>query len=603
MTEPTPPAYRVLARKYRPQSFAELIGQDAMVRTLTNAFASGRLAHAYILTGVRGVGKTTTARIIARALNCVGDDGTGGPTAEPCGACEPCRSIAEDRNIDVLEMDAASHTGVNDIRDIIDGARYAPAAARFKVYVIDEVHMLSISAFNALLKTLEEPPPSVKFVFATTEVRRVPLTVLSRCQRFDLRRVDLDELAAHLNMIAEREGAQVEAAALGLMARAAEGSVRDGLSLLDQAIAHGEGAVSELNVSAMLGLANRARIIDLFDQVMAGDIAEALGSLRGMYDAGTDPAVVVQDLLDLVHWLTRLKLAPDAAADMAVAEVERTRGRAMAEKLSVPVLARTWQMLFKGLGETQTASAPLAAAEMLLVRLAYVVDLPVPADLVRRIEGGGAAAAKTGSPPPSGGEPRAAPGALSSLRSGGQLAVEPAPSPNARPAPEARTETSPAATLPDFAAVAAFAEHKREAILYAHLVHDVHLVRFEHGRIELRLGEKAPANLVTRLDGCLRDWTGERWVVTVSNEDGEPTLSEQASAESARQHLDAARHPFVRAALDSFPGAEISAVRTRPDLATDLDALLREVGDQEALDPAAGSPLDGDPVDDGEEET
>ena len=388
--------------------------------------------------------------------------------------------------------------------------------------------------------------------------------------------------------------------------------MRDGLSLLDQAIAHGQGTVSELDVSAMLGLADRARVLDLFDRVMAGDIAEALGALRGMYDAGTDPAVVVQDLLDLAHWLTRLKLAPDAAADMAVAEVERTRGRAMAEKLSVPVLARTWQMLFKGLGETRTASAPLAAAEMLLVRLAYVADLPAPVDLVRRIEGGGGAAAETGAPAP----PRPA----------GQLAVEPAPSPNPSPNPrpepspnpspnprpepvartEARPEARPAVTLPDFAAVAALAEHKREAILHAHLVHDVHLVRFEHGRIELRLGAKAPANLVTRLGACLRDWTGERWVVTVSNEDGAPTLNEQASADSARQHSDAARHPFVRAALDAFPGAEISAVRTRADLATDLDALLREVGDQEALDPAAGSPLDGgpgDPVDDGDEAT
>ena len=604
MTDATPPAYRVLARKYRPQSFAELIGQEAMVRTLTNAFASGRLAHAYILTGVRGVGKTTTARIIARALNCVGEDGTGGPTSEPCGACEPCRSIAEDRNIDVLEMDAASHTGVNDIRDIIDGARYAPASARFKVYVIDEVHMLSLSAFNALLKTLEEPPPSVKFVFATTEVRKVPLTVLSRCQRFDLRRVDLDELAAHLNRIAEQEGARVEAAALRLMARSAEGSVRDGLSLLDQAIAHGEGTVSELDVSAMLGLADRARILDLFDRVMAGDIADALGALRGMYDAGTDPAVVVQDLLDLAHWLTRLKLAPDAAADMAVAEVERTRGRAMADKLSVPVLARTWQMLFKGLGETQTASAPLAAAEMLLVRVAYVADLPAPVDLVRGIEAGTATEAETGSSPPSDGERRFSPGAPP-LRPESRLAVEPAPSPNRRPAPEARAETGPAATLPDFAAVVARAEQEREAILHAHLVHDVHLVRFEQGRIELRLGARAAAKLVTRLDACLRDWTGERWVVTVSNEDGEPTLNEQATADSARQHSDAARHPFVRAALDAFPGAEISAVRRRPDLATDLDALVREVGDQEALDPGAGSPLDSgpsEPVDDGEEE-
>ena len=356
MTDAAQPApYRVLARKYRPTDFAGLIGQEAMVRTLTNAIQSGRLAHAFVLTGVRGVGKTTTARIIARALNCVGPDGQGGPTIDPCGVCEHCKAIAEDRHVDVLEMDAASRTGVNDIREIIEGVRYRPTSARFKVYIIDEVHMLSTAAFNALLKTLEEPPEHVKFVFATTEIRKIPVTVLSRCQRFDLRRVDIDVLAAHFAGIVAKESAQVEEAALRLIARAADGSVRDGLSLLDQAISHGAGLVTEAQVRDMLGLADRARVFDLFELVMRGQVAPALDQIGEQYSLGADPAVVLQDMLELTHWLTRLKISPDAADTAGTAsETERVRGRQMAQTLGMAHLTRAWQMLLKGLQETRS---------------------------------------------------------------------------------------------------------------------------------------------------------------------------------------------------------------------------------------------------------
>ncbi|MBV8538291.1 MAG: DNA polymerase III subunit gamma/tau, partial [Alphaproteobacteria bacterium] len=378
---PAAAPYRVLARKYRPQSFADLIGQEAMVRTLSNAIATGRIAHAFVLTGVRGIGKTTTARIIARALNCIGPDGKGGPTIAPCGVCEHCVGIAEDRHMDVVEMDAASHNGVDDIRDLTDGARYRPVKARFKVYILDEVHMLSKPAFNALLKTLEEPPEHVKFIFATTEIRKVPITVLSRCQRFDLRRIDQAVLAKFLASIAEKEGRKVEPAAAALLARAADGSARDGLSLLDRALAHVEGTVGEADTRSLLGLADRTQVFDLFESTMKGSAAQALTQLGETYRAGADPAIVVQDLLDVTHWLTRLKVAPDLAADPTVPEAERARGKTLAAGLPMAVLARTWQMLLKGLGEIQTASSPLAAAEMLLVRLAYAAELPTPAEL------------------------------------------------------------------------------------------------------------------------------------------------------------------------------------------------------------------------------
>jgi len=408
-------AYRVLARKYRPSTFAELIGQEAMVRTLSNAIATGRVAHAFILTGVRGVGKTTTARILARALNCVGADGTGGPTAEPCGRCPQCLAIGEDRHVDVIEMDAASRTGVDDIRDLTEGVRYRPVSGRYKIYIIDEVHMLSKYAFNALLKTLEEPPPDVKFIFATTEIQKVPITVLSRCQRFSLRRVPAELLIRRYQRIAAAEGVEIEPAALALIARAADGSVRDGESLLDQAIALSAGRIEEAEVRDMLGIADRGLVFDLLECALRGDAPAALAQLDGLYQGGADPLMVLQDLLDLSHFLTRLKLAPDAGAGDPIAEGDRERARPLAEKLAMPVLARVWQMLLRGLEEVQVAPSPIQAAEMVLVRLAYVADLPAPAELVRLIAASAGAVpsrgngATTGSSPPAPLHPAQAP--------------------------------------------------------------------------------------------------------------------------------------------------------------------------------------------------
>ncbi|WP_395020354.1 DNA polymerase III subunit gamma/tau [Dongia sp.] len=549
--------YRVLARKYRPSDFAGLIGQEALVRTLTNAIAQGRLAHAFMLTGVRGVGKTTTARILARAFNCIGPDGKAGPTASPCGQCEHCTAIAEDRHVDVIEMDAASRTGVNDIRELIEGVRYRPVSARFKIYIIDEVHMLSSSAFNALLKTLEEPPEHVKFIFATTEIRKVPVTVLSRCQRFDLRRIEADKLAQHLGSIAASEGAKLASTALALIARAADGSARDGLSLLDQAITLAEPGqeVSEEQVRAMLGIADRTQLFELYESVMAGKAAEALGQLRRMYEAGADPIVVLQDLLDLTHWLTRCKLTPEVLNQPAVPEAERKRGGALAKDLSLPVLARTWQMLLKGLGEAQYAPQPLAAVEMALIRLMHVADLPTPGDLVKHLAGQGAASAPAPTPSPRG--PSNGPtnygGPVTSAISTQAVARDPAAQPAPVQAALPKIET--------FDAMVELFKEKKEGILLTHLINDVHLVRFEAGRIELRPTPKAPADLPNRVAACLLKWTGARWLISVSGDLGAPTLKEQAQAVEAELRRRAAEHPLVKAVLDAFPGATIDAVR------------------------------------------
>ncbi len=458
-----------------------------------------------MLTGVRGVGKTTTARILARAFNCIGPDGKGGPTASPCGVCEHCTAIAEDRHVDVIEMDAASRTGVNDIRELIEGVRYRPVSARFKIYIIDEVH----SAFNALLKTLEEPPEHVKFIFATTEIRKVPVTVLSRCQRFDLRRIEADKLAQHLGSIAASEGARLAPNALALIARAADGSARDGLSLLDQAItlvdqSKGEAEVTEDQVRAMLGIADRTQLFELYEAVMAGRAAEALGQLRRMYEAGADPIVVLQDLLDLTHWLTRCKLTPDVLQQPAVPEAERKRGGALAKDLSLPVLARAWQMLLKGLNEAQYAPQPLAAVEMALIRLMHVADLPTPGDLVRQLSGQGSAAAPA--PAPRGGGSSNGPtnlgGPVTSVISTQQIARDPA-------AAQAPVQAAmPPLRLDSFDAVVELFKAKKEGILLTHIMNDVHLVRFEPGRIELRPTEKAPATLTNRMTACLNEWTG-----------------------------------------------------------------------------------------------
>ncbi len=563
--------YRVLARKYRPRGFDELIGQEALVRTLSNAIAASRVAHAFVLTGVRGVGKTTTARIIARALNCIGADGGGGPTIDPCGVCEHCVSIAEDRHVDVIEMDAASRTGIDDIRELIEGVRYKPVSARYKVYIIDEVHMLSRQAFNGLLKTLEEPPDHVIFVFATTEIRKVPVTVLSRCQRFDLRRIDQDKLADHFRMVSAKETVEIEDEAVEIIARAADGSVRYGLSLLDQAIALSGGTVSAQQVRDMLGLANRGAVFDLFHAVVSGEIAGALDQFRAMYRDGVDPIVVLQDLLELTHWLTRVKIAPDLVKEPGVPEEERVRGAKMAQDLNMPVLTRCWQMLLKGLGEAQIAPVPLAAGEMVLVRLAYAADLPPPADLVRQLreDGTAAAASPAAAQPP---QPQAV--APPHQQTGGPSAAleqETAPDPEPYTDTEPVTEAiaAPVGEIRSFKDVVALFEEKREGILTTHLFKDIHLVRFAPGHIEFRPGEHAPRDLANRVGRLLSDWTQNRWIVSVSDAVGETTLAEQAQEEEKQRMAEADRHPLVSAVKEVFPGAKVTKVTDRASGNTD----------------------------------
>ncbi len=593
-------AYRVLARKYRPQNFAELIGQEAMVRTLSNAIATGRVAHAFMLTGVRGIGKTTTARIIARALNCVGRDGAGGPTISPCGECVHCRDIAEDRHVDVIEMDAASRTGIDDIRELTDGVRYRPVSARHKIYIIDEVHMLSKNAFNALLKTLEEPPPAVIFVFATTEIHKVPVTVLSRCQRFSLRRVPADLLVEHYRRVAGAEMVEAEPAALALIARAADGSVRDGLSLLDQAIALTDGRITHVAVRDMLGGADRGQIFDLLESVLRGEAAAALMRLDRLYDEGADPLLVLQDLLDLGHFLTRLKLAPQAGTGDPIAEGDRERALPLADSLTMPALTRVWQILLKGLAEVQAAPSPIQAAAMVLVRLAYVADLPTPAELVRALEAGaasggrgkGGAAGKADAPAPlRATAPVAAPrhrqsgapiAAAAPTTSGSAL---PAPAEPAEPRAEPPGTASPAtSSLADepmpqsFAEVMALFDRRREAVIRSHLASHCHLVHFEPGRIELRPAEGAPRDLANRLGQLLGEWTGTRWLIAVSEAEGSPTLRQQEASHDRELRNEVAGHPLVQAVLETFPGATIAAVRERFAAAADSGSGDNETG-------------------------
>ncbi|GGB34929.1 DNA polymerase III subunit gamma/tau [Sphingomonas metalli] len=526
---PQSEGYRVLARKYRPRTFSELIGQEPMVRTLGNAIERGRLAHAFLMTGVRGVGKTSTARLIAKALNCIGPDGQGGPTIDPCGRCEPCRAIAEGRHIDVIEMDAASHTGVDDVREIIEASRYAAVSARFKIYIVDEVHMLSKNAFNALLKTLEEPPAHVKFLFATTEVNKVPITVLSRCQRFDLRRIPADRLADHFARVCELEGVTAETEALALIARAAEGSARDGLSILDQAIAHAGldgGGVAAEAVRQMLGLSDRGAVRDLFGMLLAGDGPAALASLRRQYDYGVDPVAVLRALLETVHGVT---LAKVGTADDPAQPVEERAARAdWAARLSFPVLHRLWQLVLKGHDEVAHAALPIEAAEMALLRIVHASQLPDPSDLARRLaEGGGpVAAARAASPP-------AAPVAASA-------------------------QPVAADALPDrFEAMVDLLDQGGHLALAARLRNGARVVRYAAPELVLSGSRPMAADTVGELVVALKGLTRAQWRITFEDVPGTPTLKEQDDAADAAKRQAAWESPLVRAAREAFPEAEL----------------------------------------------
>ncbi|WP_187430588.1 hypothetical protein ROLI_037230 [Roseobacter fucihabitans] len=573
--------YQVLARKYRPETFADLVGQDAMVRTLKNAFEADRIAQAFVMTGIRGTGKTTTARIIAKGMNCIGTDGAGGPTTDPCGVCEHCTAIMEGRHVDVMEMDAASNTGVANIREIIDSVHYRAASARYKVYIIDEVHMLSTGAFNALLKTLEEPPAHVKFIFATTEIRKVPVTVLSRCQRFDLRRIEPEVMIALMRKIATSEGAEIAEDALALIARAAEGSARDATSLLDQAISHGAGETSALQVRAMLGLADRGRVLDLFDMILKGDAAGALSELSAQYAEGADPMAVLRDLAEITHWVSVVKITPEAAEDPTVSPDERNRGLAMAEALPMRVLTRLWQMLLKALDEVASAPNAMMAAEMAIIRLTHVADLPSPEELVRKLQG--ATPPSTPAPGRSGGEP--AQGAGARAAGGGASAIASART-NASGGGGAATAQAldvdaSLARYPTFEHVVELIRAKKDEVLRLHVVQYVRLVSYQPGRIEFEPTSNAPKDLSQRLGRQLQNWTGNRWAISVVSEGGGKTIDEIENAQKYALEAKVNEHPLMQAVLAQFPKATIKDIRTPDQIAAAaVQEALPEVEDE-----------------------
>ncbi len=572
-------AYQVLARKYRPETFADLVGQGAMVRTLKNAFEADRIAQAFIMTGIRGTGKTTTARIIAKGMNCIGPDGNGGPTIEPCGKCEHCVEIMEGRHVDVMEMDAASRTGVNDIREIIDSVRYRAASARYKIYIIDEVHMLSNSAFNALLKTLEEPPEHVKFIFATTEIRKVPVTVLSRCQRFDLRRIEPEDMIGLLRKIAEAEGAQIADDALALITRAAEGSARDATSLLDQAISHGAGETSADQVRAMLGLADRGRVLDLMDMILRGDAAGALTELGAQYAEGADPLAVLRDLAEITHWVSVVKITPDAAEDPTVSPDERARGQQMADALPMRVLTRMWQMLLKALEEVAASPNAMMAAEMAVIRLTHVADLPSPEELIKRLQD---------APPPASG-----PGGGVTNQSNGAQTVQATAAPTAMHSPiPSGNGGAPSAALaqevqaalaryPTFDHVVELIRANRDVKLLVEVENGVRLVSYQPGRIEFTPSEKAPTDLAQRLGSSLQRWTGNRWAVSVVSDGETATIAEKRNEAELALKSEAEEHPLVQAVLAQFPKARITRIETPEQRAAQIETeALPEVEDE-----------------------
>ena len=569
--------YRVLARKYRPNDFTSLIGQEPMVRTLTNAFEAGRIAQAWMLTGVRGVGKTTTARILARALN-YKTETIDKPSIELTVPGIDCQAIMEGRHVDIIEMDAASHTGIDDIKQIIDGVRYAPVSARYKVYIIDEIHMLSDKAFNALLKTLEEPPPHAKFIFATTEIRKVPVTVLSRCQRFDLRRVESAQMVAHLKSIIKKENVGADETSLAMIARASEGSVRDALSILDQAIAHGSGKVDEEAVRAMLGLADRSRIVDLFEFLMQGRVTEVLDEFRAQYDVGADPSVILSDLAEFTHLVTRLRFVPDATSnDPSLSPDEKERGLAFAEKIAVSILARTWQMLLKGIPETQAAGRPVAAAEMVLIRIAHASTMPTLDEALKKFDGVPAGSApKQNTPPPAlqntdrgntnmrseahGSDSyQSLPVAVAGSGTSSMRMVSVNPEPQSLTTMEPETPQISITSLED---IDALAEKHRDPLMKVNIRKCVRLVSVTPGNLSITLTEDAPKTLASDLSRKLGEWAGSRWMVSISREEiGGPTLEELSDKKRNAMLSDASRDPEVAAILAAFPGAKIIDVR------------------------------------------
>lgn len=566
MTAEETTKYQVLARKYRPETFSDLIGQEAMVRTLKNAFDADRIAQAFMMTGIRGVGKTTTARIIAKGMNCIGLEGNTGPTTSPCGQCEHCVAISEGRHVDVLEMDAASRTGVDDIREIIDSVHYRAASARFKIYIIDEVHMLSNNAFNALLKTLEEPPEHVKFIFATTEIRKVPVTVLSRCQRFDLRRIEPEEMIKMLQNLAKLENASISNEALALITRASEGSARDAQSLLDQAISHGAGETSVDQVRAMLGLADRGRVLDLFEFIMRGQAKEALNELGSQYSDGADPIGIIRDLAEVTHWVSIIKITPDAADDPTVSPDEKTRGQAFSQSLSMRILTRTWQLLLKALEEISSAPNPMMAAEMAVIRITHVSDLPSPEELVKKL---------TSTHSESEGVKKGNPG--KSISNTTSSNFKPTQQTETRPI---KNEGNTALALdtetldlqyPTFESVLEIIRKFRDMKLLIDVENSVRLSSYVPGRIEFTPTENAPKDLAQRLGQLLQNWTGFRWAITiVANCSGE-TIQEQRNAKDATLKREAKLHPFVKTVFDNFPKASIVEIKSQAEIVAEAE--------------------------------
>lgn len=563
-------SYRVLARKYRPLQFEDLIGQEAMVRTLSNAFDSGRIPQAWMLTGVRGVGKTTTARILARGLNYQKQDGTGKPTIHMPTLGIHCQSIMESRHIDVMEMDAASHTGIDDVRQITDNVRYTPVSARYKVYIIDEVHMLSDKAFNAFLKTLEEPPSHAKFIFATTEIRKVPITILSRCQRFDLRRVDGEKITNHLIRICTAEQVQADQEALSAIARASEGSVRDSLSLLDQAIAHGAGQVTAQTVQEMLGLADRSQIVSLFESLMKGNMQECLSIFRCQYNSGAEPFMILSDLAAFAHLVTRFKLVPETAKDPIITEIERIKGLEFSESLSVRILSRAWQILLKGIHEVQTSNRPVIAAEMVLVRIAYASDLPTPDEAVRLIKGQKISTPSGGdaSPSPITGSNISNPSAQTNIKSHSAPVISLSGATALAPTQAIQPILKPTIKLKQFQDIIALAEKNKEIILKTALERDVRLISFEEGKIEFSLADGASKTLANDLSKTLFDWTGIRWGIVISSGATTSTLREEKENVKNELRTSLEKHPLVLSVMNNFPGAQIIDIHQKPQETT-----------------------------------